>query len=386
MCLVLAGPANAQRSQPETAPYEPRAFEVAPRGYVELDWRSYVDWDATPGSGRLEHDTFEVRRLRGGIEGGWRRLAFEVMVDPQDLDGTVVKDAYAQISFGRAFQVRAGQFKLPGSREYQVAARNLDFLERSALASSLAGGRDIGVMLRGDFASGFEYQAGFFVGDGNGRASRAGRTAAGRVSWKLAGALELGASSSLGRTEASDPDPANGFEGRTSSGYRFFERVYVQGRRLRVGADASWQPRGWRFSAEVLRVRDERLAQGQEFEDLPPVVGSGWSLAATRRFGRGGKRPQFSLRHWNLSLRADGLMFDDEGPTTDSDSVRPRASDVRAKSAWTATASARWEPTRWAAVLAEATRERYDDIRSAPRTGSAGPYWAFGARLLFQIP
>ena len=51
----------------------PRKFEVAPRGYIQLDWRGYPGWTVAPGTGRLEYGTFEVRRLRAGVDGRWRR-------------------------------------------------------------------------------------------------------------------------------------------------------------------------------------------------------------------------------------------------------------------------------------------------------------------------
>jgi hypothetical protein len=45
----------------------------------------------------------------------------------------------------------------------------------------------------------------------------------------------------------------NGFEGRTSTGYRFFERLYVDGLRARFAADANWRHGDWRVIGEVLQ-------------------------------------------------------------------------------------------------------------------------------------
>jgi phosphate-selective porin len=386
MCLMSTTQGvGAQQNQSEPSQDAPRAFELAPRGYIQLDWRGYQNWTVAPGTGRLEYSTFEVRRLRAGVDGRWRRITFEVTLDPQDIDGTLVKDAYAQVRLTKDLRVRAGQFKVPGGREYQTAARSIDFLERPALASSLAAGRDLGVMASGDLGKAAGFQAGVFAGDGNGRISRAELTSAGRIVWSWTNALEFGASFSAGRTSADDSDPANGLEGRTASGYRFFERVYVKGLRLRAGADARWTPGPWRVTAEVLRTRDERLEQGQEFEDLPAVAGVGWSVAVTRRFGRRqGARAR--LREWEVGLRLDGLSFDDEGAETGSDSVRPRATNVRSKSAQTLTSSVSWGPSRWARVLADVAVERYDEPRSAPEAGRREPYWTAGMRLHVELP
>ena len=81
LVLSLASTAQAQ-PQPD--------FEIAPRGYVQFDWRQYPDWDAVPGTNRLNRETFEVRRVRFGVDGRVKRVSFELTVDPQDLDGVAV--------------------------------------------------------------------------------------------------------------------------------------------------------------------------------------------------------------------------------------------------------------------------------------------------------
>ena len=385
-CLTVAWPASGQQAQQEPPDRQNTSFQIAPRGYIQLDWRGYPDWNVTPGTGRLEHHAFEVRRLRAGVDGQWRRVTFEVTLDPQDIDGTLVKDAYAQVRINRAVRIRAGQFKLPSSAEYQTSARTLDFMERSALASSIAAGRDIGVLLSGRLTSSLDYEAGLFKGDGNGRSSRAGITLAGRLLWAPGNDVTLGASLTEGRTSPIDSDPANGLEGRSSSGYRFFERVYVQGRRTRTGVEARWAPGRWRFAAEGLRAHDERAEQGLELEDLPGVAGLGWSASVLRQFGRrqGGTRSR--LREWDLGIRYDGLSFDDDGPNAQADSVRPRATNVRAKGGGTVTGTASWSPMRWTRIVTSAGVERFDEARSAPEAGRRGSYWTFGTRLQFELP
>ena len=387
LSFVSPQPVAAQSAEPETEnPRSDRTFNLRPRAYVQLDWRGYPDWDVSPGTGRLEYNRFEARRFRAGIDGSWRAVAFEVTVDPQDSDGTFFKDTYAQLRMSRTFRLHAGQFKVPGGREYQTSARNLDFIERSALASSLGAGRDIGVMLSGEIGADVDYQAGLFAGDGNGRAARSGLTSAGRVIWSPGNGLQLGGSLGVGRTSSKDEDPANGLEGRTASGYRFFERVYVQGRRDRLGADARWDKGPWRVTVEMLRVRDERAEQGVEFEDLPAVVARGWSLAVRREFGRRTGQARVRAREWDLGLRLDGLVFDDEGPQTGNDSVRPRAGDVRRKSAQTLTGSISWRPLRWARIITDVALEQYKEARSAPEAGRRGPYWTAGTRLQVEWP
>ena len=386
LLLAVSRPVAAQSTQEESARQTP-VFEVAPRGYVQFDWRGYPEWPIEPGGGRLQFDTFEIRRARIGVDGRWRRLSFEVAVDPQDVDDdTVLKDAYGQFRFSRALRLRVGQFKLPGGREYLTSARTIDFVERSALSSSADAGRDVGGMLNGEIGKRFEYQVGLFAGDGRGRASRAGVTTAGRLTWAPVKDLEIGTSSSVGRTSAHDSDPANGLDGRMPSGYRFFDRLYVQGRRQRFGIDATFTPGAWTIAAEGLRTSDQRLEQGLDLEDLPSVVATGWSAAANHRFGRRRGGAHVRAREIDLGLRFDWLSFDDSAAATGRDSVRLRATDVRQRSAGTLTAGVSWQPTRWGRILGNASLERYGDARSAPEPGKSGPYITLATRFQIELP
>ena len=208
-------------------------------------------------------------------------------------------------------------------------------------------------MLTGEIGRTLDYQAGLFAGDGRGRGSRAGRTSAGRVTWTIVRDLELAGTFSEGRTRAVDADPANGLAGRAPSGYRFFDRVYVKGQRIRVGADLEWSPRSWRFAAEAIRAKDERRGQGLDLEDLPGTIATGWSAAVVKQIGRRRGQARSRLREWDLGLRYDELAFDDAGPATSSDSVRPRATDVRPRAARTLTGSLSWAPARWSRVMGE---------------------------------
>jgi hypothetical protein len=205
------------------------------------------------------------------------------------------------------------------------------------------------------------------------------------VTWTIVRDLELAGTFSEGSTRAGDADPANGSVGRAPSGYRFFDRVYVQGQRVRVGADLEWSPRSWRLAAEMIRVIDERQGQGLDLEDLPSIIATGWSAAVVKQIGRRRGQAKSRLREWDLGLRYDELAFDDSGPDTASDSVRARATDVRPRAARTLTSSLSWSPVRWSRVIGNAGFERYTEPRSAPEPGRHN-YWTFGMRLQFEIP
>lgn len=376
LCAFIAAPAAGQTVQepaPPAAP--PPVFELTPEAYIQLDWRAYPESPATPGTGRLEFNTFEVRRMRAGATGQWRGMRFEFTLDPQDIDGTLVKDAYVEFRPG-SYEIRFGQFKPPGSRDYGTSARQTDFLERTALGGSLSAQRDLGVSLHGDVGQHVDYDVGVFAGDNNGASSRSGLTAAGRLEWEPRGDLVLAMYGSEGRLSAVDTDPENGLEGRLSSGYRFFENVYVQGRRTRVGGDIEWSPGSFQFTVETLRVRDERREQGVDLDNLSPLVGVAANFTTRWRFAR----------RRDVVLRYEYLGFDDVGSETDMASVRPRAADVRARAAQAVTFGGSWGVTNWLRLMGNAGVEWFSDPRTAPEAGVNRGYWTLGARLQLELP
>lgn len=373
ICSAVAVPAIAGQSG-EKQKSKPPTFEVNPEAYIQLDWREYPDSAISPGTGRLTFDTFEVRRLLAGFDGRWRGIRFELKVDPRDVDEAFVKDAYAEIRPG-GYEIRFGQLKLPGSREYGTSAKSLDFLERASLARVLAAQRDIGVAVHGDIGRRLDYEVGVFAGDNSGSSRRAGLTGAGRLEWEASKTLVLAIYGSEGRLTADDNDPENGLDGRLSSGYRFFENVYVDGRRTRVGGDIEWSPGTWQFTLEGLRARDERRGQGVDLNDLPSVVGIGASFTTRWRFA--------SRR--DVEVRYEYLGFDDAGPETAMASVRPRAADIRAQSGYGLTFGGSWGVKRWVRVMGNAGVEWFLDPRSAPDP-DRGRFWTLRTRLQFELP
>jgi hypothetical protein len=371
--FATAAPANGQTAERRKQP--PPVFELTPQAYIQLDWRNYPNSPVAPGGGRLTFDTFEVRRLRAGVNGRWRGVRFEATLDPGDFDGTLVKDAYVEVRPGR-FDIRVGQFKPPGSRDYGTAARNTDGLERSALGQSLAAHRDLGAAIHGRLGGKLDYDVGVFAGDNNGTSSRAGLTAAGRVEWEPAADFIAAVYGSEGRLSAAESDPENGLEGRLSSGYRFYENVYVDGRRTRVGGDLEWSPARWQLTAEALSVRDQRREQGVDQDDLPVVVGIGATVSA---------RWRFAARR-ELLARYEYLGFDDAGPDTAMASVRPRASDIRPLSGQGLTLGGSWRIRQWLRLMGNAGVEWYSDPRSAPDPGRDEGYWTLGMRLQIELP
>jgi hypothetical protein len=377
MAALLGGSVvRAQPAAESAAAKAPGAFEWAPTAFVQLDVRGFPGWHLDPDDTRLRRDTFEVRRVRAGVDGTWRELRFELSVDPAEWNEPPIQDAWVEWRPSRAVRLRGGQFKLPGGREYGTSSRRLGFLERSPLSESLAAGRDTGTQADLRMGRNWHAKAGVFLGDGRGRQHRGGATVASRVQWRPWTSLEIAGYGTVGHVaERSDADDPSGLNGRATSSYRFFNRVYVQGQRRRLGGDVEWRRRNWRATAELLRVDDQRLGQGADFSDLPPLRGLGVTTAL--RWQRRG--PMAGVRY-------DRITFDDTGAATPSASVRPRAADVRPRGSDAVTISAGWRLSRWLHMIGESAVERYFEPRSAPTPERQAPYVSLGLRLQVEWP
>ena len=297
---ALAAGAGAQETK-EKAPDAPSGWElkgfslekpaagvrITLKGYVQADFRSFQDWSSLDSSGEstLPSD-FEWRRSRLGLEGEWRRLSFDVNVDPAFDEGDELKDAWLDLRVSKAFQIRGGNMKVPMSSEFLTSPAKTDFVERAAFVDSIGPNRDWGGLVHGEISRAIEYQAGVFVGDNRTKDNSAGTTGAGRLVLKPTRWLDLGGSFSQGDVEAAaagpglDPEP-KGLPGTSVSGYVFFPPVFVNGRRLRWGADARMESGPVSLWVEFLQTREERNGQGPTLLDLPELRGDGWSATAT---------------------------------------------------------------------------------------------------------
>ena len=110
----LAAIASAHAQESEGAGQQ-RDCRVRPTGFLQLDFRTFPDWDVRPGTGRLNRDEIELRRLRGGVDGSWRQLSFELSVDPFDEDGTFVKDAYLDDGLASSCASAVGSSRSPAA-------------------------------------------------------------------------------------------------------------------------------------------------------------------------------------------------------------------------------------------------------------------------------
>jgi phosphate-selective porin len=381
---------------------------------VRLDFRARLQGDVFGGGGESGgRDAFDLRRRRVGVDGvvgGF--LEFEVERDLWSDKGW--RDAFVNVRLADAAQVKAGQFKLPFSMDELTSSTSLDFVYRSLAASALAPARDVGVMFHGRSAlpgrgSRLEYEAGVFRHDGDNaglgpltrRSADTGlpvsrRTVAGRLqispfdtrprkdpaggkagggaagkaaAGKAEGGRAVMQSLRLGvAVTVNDVPPGdNGLRGQDALSTPFFPRLDVNGRRVRVGAEASWGHGPADVRAELIQVRDQRRAQGLGNEDLPDVVATGWYVQGTWELVHGGKKASRAGR-WigrggvgdiELAARSERLQFGSAGTGGEPPSVSPRAGNLAAVSDTVMTLGVNWRPVPLARIQMNVIR---DDI------------------------
>jgi phosphate-selective porin OprO/OprP len=281
--LVIVGVASPAAAQVRTSLLK-LDFHVK----SQMDVR---DFPSEPGTD--SKDLFDLHRARVGIDGTMMKR-FDYQIERELNDTTQPwRDVYVDARVVRALEVRAGQFKIPFGLDQLTGGMDLDFNYRSLAGTYLAPGRDVGVMLRGRLMNDIvRYQAGVFrQGGDNIRSSersdpQTDRTFAGRVvvrPWSGSKAHKMLRTLSAGMafTSGDLPEGPNSLRGKTVPGDAFFDHLYVNGRRSRVGAEFQWRPASFGLQGEIMRARDQRLGQGLENDNLPDVMADGWYVSGT---------------------------------------------------------------------------------------------------------
>ena len=373
-------------------------FEFGLAGYIQEDLRSYRDW--TPA----EPMTSELRRVRIGAEGKWKRLSFQVDVDPRTerpedtVDGAhYLKNAYLEYRFAKAFRIRGGHFKLPFSPEFLTSVAKTDFVERTMLVDALGLGRDWGGVALGEIGR-IRYEAGVFQGDGWRTHQRSRPTGAGRVVVTTLTGLDLGASYTEGRVEADDETlesaQAKGFHARGPGAFRFSARHFVDGRRRRLGGDGEFRRGPVGFKAEIGRGWEERKGQGATFDDLPRVTTTGWAVSGTWLVTGDRKRntirPRHPLPHGlgavEVGVRYESVQVDDDGPAAGFAGAGNRARNILPVGDRVLTGGVSWWPRQWMRFLGNVVVERFDDDLIVPEPGRRGNYTTLLGRLQLSLP
>jgi phosphate-selective porin len=328
---------------------------------------------------------WRTRRLQ--VEGTvLRRIEFEVSREFGDSEEPE-RDAFVNLRLSRPLEVQAGRFKVPFGRDTLTGGANLDFVYRSLVGRQISPGRDVGVMAHGRLGRTVSYEAGLFRRDGDnartvdthgGNEAHAARVVVAPFASRNGSPLEdLEFGAAIMRSRLDD---ALGLRGRTVFGDgEFFDRVFVNGRRLRRGVEGFWAAGPVSISGEYVSVSDERLGMGLSGEALPSVHAAGWYLAGTwtvtgeRKNGR--VNPRRSLFQGGagaveVAVRLERLAFDQVShPGTRFDA--PLTEKLAPNGERVLTLGTAWYPNRYAKVLGNLVFEVVDDpSRSpAPRDG-----------------
>lgn len=212
--------------------------------------------------------------------------------------------------------------------------------------------------------------------------------------------MELGGSFSAGDVEAgvtaldAPPEPRSA-SGQALSGFEFFPEKYVDGRRLRWGTDAAVAMGPTALKAEYLEQRDERRGQGAGFEDLPDVVGRGWSVSATWLVTGEKKKSSVEPRRSvprgigavELAARYEELRFDDAADGEGLAGVGERSRNLRRAGLKALTGGLSWWPARYLRLLGNVSVERFEDPLLAPQPAEGRKdYVSLRLRLQVELP
>ena len=386
----------------ETKAKPPKHPSWSPVPAIKIDFKARLETEirsATPALG-LDDTQVAWQDQRLGIEGtAFKRVSFEISRELSDdfeaahdlSDKSAWKDTYVDVRVTRALNLEAGRFKLPFGREETTGETNLDFVHRSFAARVLSPGRDVGIMAHGRlFDRRLRYEAGYFTRDGdNGRTTQ---TQGGRDA--LVARLEVApfaslANHALGSLEvaaavaSSQVDNRLGLRGRTVLGDGiFFDRVYVNGQRRRIGVDAAWEKGPGSISAEYITVSDERADMGFDGDDLPNVgakawyVSGTWALTGERKHGR--LEPRHDLLRGGigaveLAARVEELRFD-AATYPGSAFGFPTPAALSANADHVMTLGINWYVNHYVKLQGNLVREWIDDPERSPAPAAGGRF------------
>jgi phosphate-selective porin OprO and OprP len=311
------------------------------------------------------------------------------------------RDVFVNVRTFRPVQVRAGQFKMPFSLEQLTSPTHLDFVYRSRAADLLAPGRGVGASLHGRLAARtLGYDVGLFRRDGEtarfGSNPGAGQTVAARLTVRppeaarhagSLGDIEVGVNATSGDVS----EGRHSLRGRLTSRSVFFAPVYVQGRRMRLGADLDWRPGPFGVRAEIIKVEDERRDQGLDGTTLSPLRSDGWYIAGTWAVAGRRAAKQAAAADWfagwlkgvELAARFERLGF---GSVSDGEPAlrNPRAATLARMDEQALTFGVNWSLNRWTRIQVNAIREQVTDAaRGSVVVPSA--LWTRVCRLQFSM-
>ena len=330
--------------------------------------------------------TFYLTRARIGLRGNvTSRMQYEVERDMRETFGGAHewhpwKDNYVDVKVSPFLEVKIGKFKMPYGMEANLPEDRLDFAFKSRSSDLLAPARERGVMAYSKFMNNWlEYRAGVFRYDGEGSDIHGQPTGARTYAASLTGEplrtlkplpktlrhIYLGVAATRGNLIPGQ----NGIHGTTFSNFTYFEHMYVQGKRTRIGTEVSWIEGPVNIKAEYMHVSEQRKQQGIHGEDLPDTIARGWYVMGLWAFGKlkskgAPQTPFLTGRGFGavmLGVRYDILSFY-SAPGPGPPSRGPRAPTIlpTGERAWTFGPT--WYLNHFVQIQASAQREQLTDI------------------------
>ena len=352
------------------------AFVLKWYGDVQADGRFFLK-DGSHGVTSSLTDTFLLRRLRPGVEVTLNKWITGRLQPNFGNGGATLDDAYANLAFRPAAQLRVGRFKPPVGLENLRSSARLTFVER-ALPTGLVPNYDLGVQLWGELGGG---RAAYAVSATNGAADGANIDGADTTDRKdfaarvfltplknspnpsLAG-LGVGLAGSTGRQVGSASSPGLTAGYKTHGQNTFFA---YQGRAVADGNSTRWSPQLTWFSGPWALL-GEHVTSRQAVRSTVTLVTAdliqrSWQVAASYVLtGEDATDKGVKPRHpyepgnpgwgaWEIAARfaqftAGRSVFDKVGANTSFASAAASARSARSFSAglnWYATQSVKWQ-------------------------------------------
>ena len=379
-------------------------------GIVKLELRARFQANQRKSDAPLTDEgdlTSDQARKRVGVEGTVGKYAnFQLERELEKDDPW--RDVFVNYSQFDEVQFQYGKFKLPFGMDENTGATNLDFVNRSLIADTIAPGRDIGYMLHGRvIGRRIRYEYGQF--DHDGRNARSKNPATTRVHGEKTSVFRLSAeplhgSKSdyadvyVGLAWATSDVTQEGFSdvrGKTVMGNKFYDGDYpILGTRKRKGFELRWRPGPASVQYEYSRIMDERRGESVEDTDLSPIRGEGWYFAGTVAVtGDNKSKGLDATKHpifrggfgaVEIAARVEKITFDSTAVNESLPSTSPRADKILGNSDKAITFGVNWYLNRWIKIQFNTIKETLTDPAQGPLPDKPS-FWSRVLRFQFSL-
>jgi phosphate-selective porin OprO and OprP len=381
-----------------------REYPSIRSGRFRIDFRARFAADrrwSDSLSDDVDEAGLDIARRRIGVAGSFGNL-LEFQVEREIHNDVPWRDVYVDVRPKREVGVQVGKFKMPFSLDENTSSTNLDFIYRSMAASTLAPGRDRGVMVHGRVGGRLlGYEAGVFLHDGDNALAndpgevRGDQTTALRVTIEPLSGRKSRAEELRFGVAWTGSDVAEGMSaigGDTALHDHFFpSNLWVRGARRRIGGELQWRPGPYSLKAEYIRMSQQRLGQSVTDGDLADAIADGWYVSGTWAItgeakSRGLDSPNRPLPGGGfgaveLAARLEAMTFG-SGAAAGEGARSPRADVILRNRDMAATFGVNWYVNRWVKVQGNIIRESIEDPARGP-VPSRPVFWSQVVR--FQV-